>query len=132
MAHASTTKAQNVARIALGAALIFAGVSHLTFARRGFRAQVPHWVPIDDDTTVLLSGVAEIALGAAVASGWKRKLVGRTAAVFFAAVFPGNLSHWRNREDGLGLNTDTRRLVRLPFQVPLIGVALWSTNPSKK
>jgi uncharacterized membrane protein len=131
MAHAKTTKAQNVARIALGGALVFAGVSHLTFARQGFRAQVPHWIPVSDDTTVVLSGVAEIALGVAVASGWKRTLVGRTAAAFFVAVFPGNVSQWRNRADGLGLNTDTRRLVRLPFQIPLIAVALWSTSPAK-
>src|SRR3978361_1942380 len=116
----TTTTAQNISRCALGTALVFAGLSHLTFARRGFRAQVPHWVPIGDDTTVVLSGIAEIALGAAVASGIKRKLVGGTAAAFFAAVFPGNVSQWRNREDGLGLNTDTRRLVRLPFQIPLI------------
>ena len=36
-------------RIALGAALVFAGTSHLTFARQEFQAQVPGWVPVDDD-----------------------------------------------------------------------------------
>jgi len=40
-AHAETTPAQNAARIALGAMLAFAGTSHLTFARKPFRAQVP-------------------------------------------------------------------------------------------
>jgi uncharacterized membrane protein len=122
---------QSVARIALGATLVFAGVSHLTFARRAFQAQVPEWVPVGVDTTVILSGVVEIGLGAALVSGVKRKLVGRVAAAFFVAVFPGNLSQWRNHRDSLGLDTDTRRLVRLPFQVPLIATALWSTGDER-
>ena len=123
-----TNGLRTAARIALGGALIFAGISHLTFARRGFQAQVPEWVPADVDTTVLLSGVAEITLGAALASGIERKIVGPVAAAFFVAVFPGNLSQWRNRRSSLGLDTDTKRLVRLPFQIPLILTALWSTR----
>ena len=123
---------RTVSRIALGASLIVAGIGHLTFARRAFRAQVPEWVPVDVDMTVLLSGVAEIALGAALASGVKRRLVGRAAAAFFIAVFPGNLSQWWNHRDSLGLNTDTRRLVRLPLQIPLIATALWSTGDERQ
>ena len=123
-----TDAVRKVARVALGLGLIFAGTGHLTFARSGFQAQVPEWVPLDEDATVLLSGVAEIALGAALASGWNRRLVGRTAAAFFVAVFPGNLSQWRNHRSSLGLDTDTKRLVRLPFQIPLIATALWSTK----
>jgi uncharacterized membrane protein len=119
---------RTISRVALGASLIVAGIGHLTFARRAFRAQVPEWVPVDVDTTVLLSGVAEIGLGTALASGVKRRLVGRTAAAFFIAVFPGNLSQWWNHRDSLGLDTDTRRLVRLPFQIPLVATALWSTG----
>jgi hypothetical protein len=46
---------KNVARITLGAALIFAGVSHLTFARNDFQAQVPDWVPLKKDDTVVYS-----------------------------------------------------------------------------
>jgi uncharacterized membrane protein len=119
---------RTVSRIALGTSLIVAGIGHLTFARRAFRAQVPEWVPVDVDTTVLLSGIAEIGLGAALASGVNRRLVGRAAAAFFIAVFPGNLSQWWNHRDSLGLDTDTRRLVRLPFQIPLVATALWSTG----
>ncbi len=54
------------AQRALGGMLVFAGISHLTFARRDFRAQVPDWVPLGKDDTVLASGVAEIALGASL------------------------------------------------------------------
>ena len=119
---------RSVVRVALGASLVFAGASHLTFARRAFRAQVPEWVPVDVDATVLLSGVAEIGLGLALASGVQRRWVGRLAAAFFVAVFPGNLSQWWNRRSSFGLDTDTKRLIRLPFQIPLIATALWSTG----
>lgn len=120
--------ARTIARIALGGALAFAGISHLTFARKDFRAQVPEWVPVDVDATVLASGVAEIALGAALMSGWRKQLVGSAAAAFFVAVFPGNVSQWRNHRDAFGLDTDAKRLARLPFQIPLIVLAIWSTR----
>lgn len=55
---------QQFARLGLGAGMVFAGVSHLTFARKPFHAQVPSWVPVDKDLVVLGSGIAEIALGA--------------------------------------------------------------------
>ena len=54
---------QTIFRILLGLFLIFAGVNHLTIARVEFLAQVPPWVPLDGDLVVVLSGIAEIALG---------------------------------------------------------------------
>ncbi|MEB0264028.1 MULTISPECIES: hypothetical protein [unclassified Mucilaginibacter] len=76
-------------RILLGANLIFAGISHLTFARKPFRAQVPDWVPLKTDDTVLLSGVPEITLGIAlVFTPEKHELtVGKVAATFFTATY---------------------------------------------
>ena len=122
----TTTTAQNTARIALGSMLVFAGVSHLTFARVDFQAQVPDWVPVSKDTTVLLSGVAEIALGTALLLAKNKKLVtGIVAAAFFAAVFPGNISQYKNHRSAFGLDTDEKRLIRLFFQPVLIGWALW-------
>ena len=124
--------ARHVVRTALGGFLAFAGISHLTFARDEFQAQVPDIVPLDTDTTVLASGVVEIALGASlVAARTKRGAVGLVAAGFFAAVFPGNLAQWIHHRDGFGLDTDTKRLVRLFFQPVLIAAALWSTGALK-
>jgi hypothetical protein len=40
---------RNVARIMLGGTLVVAGISHLTFARKSFRAQVPDWIPLPID-----------------------------------------------------------------------------------
>jgi len=124
---------KNIARVTLGAALIFAGVSHLTFARKDFQAQVPDWVPLKKDDTVIYSGIGEIALGASLAFAPKkfRPLVGAVAAGFFVAVFPGNMAQYRHHRSAFGLDTDQRRLVRLFFQPVLIGWAWWSTRKNK-
>lgn len=123
-------EAKNISRIALGAFLITAGIGHLTFARKEFQAQVPEWVPLDKDDTVVYSGVAEIALGTAMIATPKkyRKNMGRIVAGFFAAVFPGNIAQYKNRRDSFGLNTDNQRLGRLFMQAPLIAWALKSTE----
>lgn len=123
---------KTLTRIGLGALLAFAGTSHLTFARDEFQAQVPPWVPVDEDLTVVASGIVEISLGAALISGWKQRAVGRAAAAFFVAIFPGNVSQWRHRRDAFGLDTDAKRLLRLPFQIPLIVGALWSTSDTRR
>ena len=49
---------KKIARIGLGANLVFAGISHLTIARKAFRAQVPNWVPLKK-TTPLFIGVLQ-------------------------------------------------------------------------
>lgn len=109
--------------------MAFAGISHLTFAREEFRAQVPPWVPVPVDVTVLASGVVEIALGASMIVMTKRRaVVGLVLAAFFVAVFPGNVAQWMHHRDAFGLNSDRARLIRLFFQPVLIAWALWSTG----
>ena len=126
--HPETT-AQRLGRIALGSFMAFAGISHMTFARREFRAQVPDWLPVSPDVTVLASGVVEIALGASMILVTKqRAVVGLLLAAFFVAIFPGNIAQWLGHRDAFGLNSDRARLVRLFFQPVLIGWALWSTG----
>ncbi|MDH6253834.1 putative membrane protein [Chryseobacterium sp. H1D6B] len=122
--------AKNISRLALGAFLITAGIGHLTFARKQFQAQVPEWVPLDKDDTVVYSGIAEILLGTAVVATPKkhRKTMGKFVAGFFAAVLPGNIAQYKNRKDSFGLNTDNERLARLFMQAPLILWALKSTD----
>lgn len=121
---------KNAARIALGAGLVFAGISHLSFARKDFQAQVPDWVPAQKDDTVVWSGVAEIALGASLilAQGKHRKTMGNIASAFFTAVFPGNISQYTHKRNAFGLNTDGKRFARLFFQPLLIAWALKSTR----
>ena len=117
---------QTAARILLGSAMVGAGVLHLTSQRQEFRAQVPSWFPVDEDLTVVASGVVEIALGAAfVALPQQRRLVGGLLAAFFVAIFPGNVAQYVEGVDAFGLETDRARLVRLFFQPVLVGWALW-------
>jgi uncharacterized membrane protein len=98
MTRQDTSTSQDAARIALGLMLMFAGTSHLTFARKPLRAHVPRWVPFDNDTVVLGSGIVEIALGAALAfiPGQKRVL-GRAVGAFFTCIFPGNIAQYKHR-----------------------------------
>lgn len=120
---------RRVGRIALGASLVFAGIGHLTFAREDFQAQVPDWQPFDQDFVVVASGVVEIALGTALIFAKKyRPAVGWVAAAFFIAVYPGNISQLVNHVDSLGLDSDLKRWIRMPFQPVLVLWALWSTG----
>ena len=124
-----TSRPRSLARIALGLVLLFAGASHLTFAREDFIAQVPDWFPIDDDPVVLVSGVVELTLGAALVA-WARGRVGVgwVVAAFFVAIFPGNIAQWAEHKDAFGLDTDAKRFGRLFFQPVLVLWALWATG----
>ena len=115
-------------QVLLGAALIYAGITHLTTNRIEFQAQVPTWVPFSADFVVLASGVVEISLGLALASLQYRRQVGWITAAFFIAIFPGNISQYVNGIDAFGLDTDQARLTRLFFQPLLVLWALWATG----
>jgi uncharacterized membrane protein len=124
-----STTAQHLVRVLLGAALVIAGLAHLTWARSEFLAQVPGWVPLDADLVVVLSGVVEIALGGALVLLTRyREALGWVAAAFFLAVFPGNISQFVDGDAAFGLDSDAARAVRLVFQPVLIVLALWSTG----
>lgn len=124
---------RHVARILLGAALIYAGIGHFTFSRLAFQAQVPPWLPLDPDFVVLASGAVEIALGLGlIFLSRYRKQIGWLTAAFFLAVFPGNISQYLTQTDAFGLNTDEARAIRLLFQPLLIIWALWATKAWSK
>lgn len=124
-----TSLLQNAARLLLGVVLLMTGISHLTTSRTEFLAQVPLWLPLDGDLVVVLSGIAEILLGAAlIALPRYRAIIGWIVALFFVLIFPGNISQYTNGIDAFGLNTDTARFVRLFFQPVLVVWALWSTG----
>jgi len=124
---------RKVFQVLLGAALIYAGITHLTTSRIEFQAQVPTWVPLSADFVVLASGVVEIVLGLALARlGRHRERVGWIVAAFFIAIFPGNISQYLNGIDAFGLDSDQARLTRLFFQPLLVAWALWSTGAWKQ
>lgn len=124
----SSGRLRRAARWALGAFLLSAGAAHLTFGREEFQAQVPGWLPLDADLVVVVSGLAEVALGLALLVGWRRVLVGWATAAFFVAIFPGNVAQYVEGVDAFGLDSDRARLVRLVFQPLLVAWALWCTG----
>jgi uncharacterized membrane protein len=120
---------RTVLRWLLGAALIGAGVGHLTSQRTEFRAQVPGWFPIDEDVVVVASGLVEIALGLAlILLARHRVVVGTIVAAFFVVIFPGNVAQWTEGVDAFGLDTDAERFARLFFQPVLVIWALGATG----
>lgn len=121
--------ARLLARVALGAALVYAGIGHLTFSRQEFQAQVPVWLPLDPDFVVLASGAVEIILGLGLlSSGRLSSYFGLATAAFFIAIFPGNINQYLEGINAFGLSTDEARLTRLFFQPLLVVWALWSTS----
>lgn len=123
---------QTLIRVCLGGFMSFAGLAHLTFAREEFQAQVPDRLPISKDVVVVGSGIAEVGLGVALLSMPRfRRLTGISLASFYAMVFPGNIAQYAERTDAFGLNTDTKRLIRLFGQPVLIAAALWAAGIPK-
>ena len=117
----------------LGIALISTGFSHLTTRRLEFQAQVPTQLQQWANEVVLASGVVEIALGIGLLVFWKYRLViGWLTAIFFVAIFWGNISQYINGIDAFGLNSDRARLIRLFFQPLLVIWALLSTGAWRK
>ncbi|MDF2989978.1 MAG: hypothetical protein K0S37_492 [Microbacterium sp.] len=124
---------RSVARGILALLLVGAGVSHLTWGRRGYRIVVPPWATrllrTDKDAIVVASGALEVILGTALVTlPRERGRVGAAIAAFFVAVFPGNVHQWRTGRAAPGLNTDRARFVRLFLQLPLVAGAWWATR----
>jgi uncharacterized membrane protein len=124
---------KKLAQLLLGVALTFAGFSHLGSNRQEFRAQVPTWLPLDPDFVVIASGFVEISLGLSLIFTLLifkryRRVVGLITALFFVAIFPGNINQYINQIDAFGLDSDQKRLIRLFFQPPLVIWALWSSG----
>jgi len=116
-------------QMVLGLALVYAGIGHLTTSRTEFQAQVPIVFADYADFVVLASGVVEIALGVGLIALWQYRVqIGWLVAAFFVAIFWGNISQYINGVDAFGLDTDTKRLVRLFFQPVLVMWALLSTG----
>ncbi|GAB2849362.1 DoxX family protein [Actinocorallia aurea] len=107
----------------LSALLAVAGVLHFLMPRP-FDGIIPRGLPGTPRSWTHLSGIAEIAVAAAVALPSTRRLGGLAAAGLFAAVFPANARmarDWKDKPRPLRLIA----LARLPLQIPLVLWALW-------
>jgi uncharacterized membrane protein len=112
--------------LALSALLAVAGVTHFAYPKPYDRI-VPTPLPGSARTWTYVSGVAELAVAAAVAAPRTRRLGGLAAAALFTAVFPANVKMavdaWnRSRSEQLAT------VARLPLQVPLV---VWALRVSR-
>ena len=123
---------RRVGQVVLGIVLAYAGVAHLTTRRAEFQAQVPTFLHGQADFVVLASGVVEVVLGVGLIMLWKYRVqIGWVTALYFIAIFPGNISQYLNHVDAFSLNSDRTRALRLLFQPLLVVWALWATGASR-
>lgn len=80
---------------------------------------VPESLPGSQTAWVYASGVAELAVGAAVAAPMTRRFGGLAAAVLFVAVFPANIMMAIDWSDRSAVD-QVIAYGRLPLQLPLI------------
>lgn len=108
----------------LAAFFTFAGVMHFAIPRR-YQAMMPPAFPAHRES-VVISGVAEIAGGAAVTSARTRPLARWWLIGLLFAVFPANVHMAINREQIKGLENVPGWLLwaRLPLQ-PLMMLWVW-------
>ncbi|MEU9129667.1 MauE/DoxX family redox-associated membrane protein [Kitasatospora sp. NPDC048540] len=117
------TPARSSARSArlLAGLLLGSGVAHFA-APKPFDAIVPRSLPGTPRAWTYASGVAELAIGAAVALPRTRRVGAQAAAGLFVAVFPANVKmavDWRDHPAPLR----AAAIGRLPLQLPLV---LWA------
>jgi uncharacterized membrane protein len=116
--------------IGLAALLTTTGITH--FTNPGFfRQAVPKSLPGGRNTWVAGSGVAELAIAAAIAHPRTRGRGCLAAAALFVAVFPGNLYPAARalRDPRASTTRKAVLLARLPLQAPLV---LWALKAAKK
>jgi uncharacterized membrane protein len=86
-------------------------------------------VPLDPDVVVVASGIVEILLGVGLIIPWRfHRQMGLVTALFFIAIFPGNIAQFVEHTDAFGLTSDIARGIRLLFQPVLVLWALWCTS----
>lgn len=117
----------DAARLGLAAAMVFAGVSHWLMPTP-FIQHIPPFIPFAE-AVVLLSGVVEVALGAALLARppWRAR-AGVTLAAYLVAVFPANVYVALAGIDVVGQPDGWYPWLRLPLQAVFIAWALWSTG----
>jgi hypothetical protein len=94
----SSSLPRSVARVLLGAFLLYTGVSHLSFARTAFYAQVPPWLPLNADFVIISQFITHanaFGLDSDLARGIR--LLFQPLLVFWALWSTGAWAAFRNR-----------------------------------
>ena len=122
------TQAQRSARSAafrLAAILLGSGTLHMVQPKM-WDNLVPPQLPGEQRTYVYASGVAELAVGAALIAPRTRTSAGGAAALLFVAVLPGNIKMAVDLLQSKRASTPAKvgGFARLPLQIPLVTEAL--------
>ena len=125
-----TARAPDLVRAVLALAYMVAGYLHLAVPAP-FVGITPGWVPAPE-AVVALTGLAELAGGAALLQPWwpaLRRAGGWGLAAYALCVWPANFNHMvldmARADGGLGLAYHVPRLAAQPL---LIWLALWSAG----
>ncbi len=123
------SRAKLLLLLLMAAFYIGGGVMHLVRPDY-YRPMMPPYLPAHD-ALILLSGLAEIALGIAVLIPPLRVAAAWGIILLLIAVFPANLHIALNNVPVFGAaeGAGAMNWVRLPFQVVLIAWAWWYTRP---
>jgi uncharacterized membrane protein len=106
----------------MGGALLGMGALHFV-APKPFDTIVPAELPGSARFYTYASGVAEIAVGAALLSPKTRKVGALAAVALYLAVLPANVNMvrlWKNKPLPMRIGA----VARLPLQIPMITQAL--------
>lgn len=123
--QATNTTFSQAPALRLAALLLGAGTMHFA-APTFFDSTVPRQLPGQARTYTHVSGVAELAIGAALVVPKTRRLGATLAAALFIAVFPANVQmaiDWC-RSNKTSTLQKAGSIARLPMQIPLVTEAL--------
>jgi uncharacterized membrane protein len=127
------SRAKTVSLYATAAAMIAIGALHF-IAPTPFERIVPPWLPWARGL-VFASGVAEIALGAALLVPRARSLAAWGLVALYVAVFPANLHMAMNKVsfvEGQPPPPAAALYARLPLQLALIANAVWLARRNRR
>lgn len=118
---------RDAARLGMALAMAIAGMAHW-INPTPFVQHLPSWVPLAEEV-ILLTGVAEVVLGAALLlrQPWRR-LAGFALAGYLVAVWPANIYVAVADVEVDGQPGGLYPWLRLPLQAAFIVWALWSTQ----
>jgi len=123
--ESNTPRPSQKPALRLAALLLGAGTMHFV-APKFFDSTVPTQLPGEARTYTYVSGVAELAIGTALAVPRTRRLGGGLAALLFVAVFPANVNmavDWLKSSKTTNVQKAVV-LLRLPLQIPLVTESL--------
>jgi uncharacterized membrane protein len=110
---------------------IAAGLNH--FRDEAFYLRImPDYISVElHRPAVLISGVAEVVLGAMLLFRRTMRLAGWGLIALLVAIFPANIYVYQHQDVFPGVSP-TLHLIRLPLQAVMIAWAWWYTRPEAR